>query len=141
MGLLSDADRARLQELLSEVTSDVRLVFFTQALDCDTCLDARRILDEIAPLNEHLSIKEHNFLLEREQAEAYGIDRVPAIAVVGASDPGIRFYGAPSGYEFMSLIEAILLVSRGDSGLSDDSRALLADVDRPTRIQVFVTPT
>jgi alkyl hydroperoxide reductase subunit AhpF len=142
MALLSDADRMKLTEMLSEMTSDVRLVFFTQTLGCETCADAKRILDEVVPLNAHLSLEEHNLVLEGEEAAKYGIDRVPAIAVVGEQgDAGIRFYGAPAGYEFMSLIEAILVVSSGDSGLSPGSRALLAAVDQPTRIQVFVTPT
>ncbi len=71
----------------------------------------------------------------------YGIERVPAVAVVGAKDTGIRFYGMPAGYEFLSLIDAILLASSGDSGLSEESRTLVADVSEPTNIQVFVTPT
>ena len=66
---------------------------------------------------------------------------MPAIAVVGAEDYGIRFLGIPSGYEFMSLLDAIQLVSSGDSGLQPVSRELLAGLAAPLALQVFVTPT
>ena len=56
-----------------------------------------------------------------------GIARTPAIAVLGASkDYGVRFYGAPAGYEFGSLIDAILDVSSGESGLAEETRTALA---------------
>lgn len=74
-------------------------------------------------------------------AEQYGIDKVPAVAIVGAKDYGIRLYGIPSGYEFGTLIEDIKLVSAGDSGLSPATRAMVAKLKKPVRIQVFITPT
>ena len=141
MPLLSENDRKALVEELSALTDPVTLVFFTQTLGCDTCLQTREILDEVAALSDKLTVEEVNFLLDKEKVEAYAVDKVPAIALVGSKDTGIRFYGTPSGYEFMSLIDAILLVSTGDSRLSPESRALVAAVDRPMNIQVFVTPT
>ena len=50
-------------------------------------------------------------------------------------------YGLPSGYEFGSLIDAILDVSSGDSGLSAPTREALAALERPVHVQVFSTPT
>ena len=60
---------------------------------------------------------------------------------VGTQDHGIRFFGIPSGYEFMSLLDAIVLVSGGDSGLAPASRTMLAELRSPLNLQVFVTPT
>ena len=51
------------------------------------------------------------------------------------------FAGATAGYEFAALLDAIELVARRDSGLSADSRALVAQITAPMRIQVFSTPT
>ncbi|MEW5983829.1 MAG: hypothetical protein AB1806_15870 [Acidobacteriota bacterium] len=143
MSVLSDADRARVGELLAAMGGGVRLAFFTQTLNCETCLPTKQILDELAGLTDKLSVDEHNFLLDGASAAAYGVDRVPAVVPLGEDgrDYGIRFLGIPSGYEFMSLIDAILLVSNGQSGLSDESRALLAGVLDPLTLQVFVTPT
>jgi alkyl hydroperoxide reductase subunit AhpF len=141
MPILSPSDAARVRDMLSAMPGPVRLAFFTQTLNCETCEPTKQILNELADLSDQLTVEEHNFLLERDQAAAYGVDRVPAIAVLGAEDHGIRFYGMPSGYEFMSLLDAILLVSKSDSGLQAASRALLADLQEPLTLQVFVTPT
>ena len=141
MAILSPSDAARVREMLADLPAPVRLVFFTQTLNCETCEPTKQILGEVAELNSQISVEEHNFQLEKDLAAGFGIDRVPAIAVVGAQDYGIRFLGIPSGYEFMSLLDAIKMVSAGDSGLSQESRALLAGVAAPISLQVFVTPT
>ncbi len=141
MALLSESDRRRVQQALAGMVDPVQLLFFTQTLNCDTCLPARQILDEIVPLNEKLTLVEHNALLERDTAAAAGVTSVPAIVVSSDGASRITFLGVPSGYEFMSLIDAILAVSTNDSGLKEESRALLKAVDAPVRIQVFVTPT
>jgi alkyl hydroperoxide reductase subunit AhpF len=141
MAILSPADTARVREMLAGATNPVRLVFFTQTFNCDTCEPTGQILKELVALGDTLAIEEHNFLLERDEAAKYGIDRVPAIAVLGAEDHAIRFFGIPSGYEFMSLLDAILIVSKGDSGLTEESRAMLAGLEAPVTLKVFVTPT
>jgi alkyl hydroperoxide reductase subunit AhpF len=141
MPILSPSDAARVREMLAGLPNPVRLVFFTQTLNCETCEPTKQILGEVAELSGQITVEEHNFLLETDTAAGYGIDRVPAIAVVGVKDYGVRFLGIPSGYEFMSLIDAIKLVSAGDSGLGEASRTLLAGVESPLALQVFVTPT
>ena len=94
-----------------------------------------------AEISDQITVEEYNLVLDKDQVETYGVQRVPAIAVVGQADVGIRFYGMPEGHELVSLVEAITLVAAGDSGLSDESRALIASVDQPIDIQVFATPT
>src|SRR5687768_9829518 len=104
MPLVSPADQERLRESFTELKRPVRLLFFTQALGCETCLEARQILDELPPLSDKISIDEVNFVLDGERAAQYAIDRVPAIAV-GYEEDGtvkdsrIRFIGVPAGYE------------------------------------------
>jgi alkyl hydroperoxide reductase subunit AhpF len=141
MPILSPSDADRVREMLADLPNSVRLVFFTQTLNCETCEPTKQILGELAELSGQIILEEHNFLLEKDLAEGYGIDRVPSIAVVGAKDYGIRFLGIPSGYEFMSLLDAIQIVSAGDSGLQDSSRAMLAGLESPLALQVFVTHT
>ena len=148
MALLSDADLKQLQETFADLQTRVKLVFFTQTLNCETCDIAKQVLDEVVRISDRITVEEHNFLLDKAAAASYGIDRVPAVAVIGENgagavrDPGIRFFGAPHGYEFSSLLEAILLVGGVEEpGLSAASTALLASVTQPVHIQVFVTPT
>lgn len=147
MPLISAADQARLTEDFRRMTRPVRLLFFTQTLGCETCLQARRIIDELPPLSDLISIEEANPILDRDKAEQYGIDRAPAIVLLGRDeeglerDSGIRFLGAPAGYEFISLVRAVLLVGGGAPSLTEASRERIALVDRPVTMHVFTTPT
>ncbi len=142
MALLSPAEQERLRGSFDEMTAPVRLLFFTQTLDCETCVQTRQILDELPPLSDKISIEEVNFILEKDKAAQYGIDRVPAIALANAeADSRIRFLGAPAGYEFISLVQAVLLVGGRASGLTTENRARVAAVDKRTTIKVFTTPT
>jgi alkyl hydroperoxide reductase subunit AhpF len=120
----------------------VRLVVFSQALADPESEEVRRLVEELAALDPRLSAESHNFVLEKEKAESLGIARIPAIAILGADkDYGVRFYGLPTGYEFGSLVDAILDVSSGDSGLAPETREALKEIARPVHIQVFSTPT
>jgi alkyl hydroperoxide reductase subunit AhpF len=141
--LLSDQDRQTVRTHLAAITRPVSLLFFTQTIDApDTAATTRQVLNEVVDLGDKLSIEEVNLILERERAERFGIDRVPAVALLaGGEDTRMRFLGAPSGYEFVSLIEAVILAGTGDSGLTPASRALIAGVTMPVDLQVFVTPT
>jgi alkyl hydroperoxide reductase subunit AhpF len=147
MGLLAPADQDKLRESFSEMTSPVRLLFFTQTLGCDTCLQTRQILDELPLLSDKIAIEEVNFVLDKEKAAHYAIDRVPGIAIVGQDAAGaerdsrIRFLGTPSGYEFISLVQAVLLVGGRGPNLTEEQRQRLAAVDKPVTMQVFTTPT
>ena len=83
-----------------------------------------------------------NFILDKEKAAQYGIDRVPALALVGDErDSRIRFLGAPSGYEFISLVQAVLLVGGRATSLTPENLTRVAGVDKPMTMKVFTTPT
>jgi glutaredoxin-like protein len=147
MALISESDQVRLREDFAKLTRRVKLLFFTQTFGCDTCLQARQVIDELPPLSSNITIEEVNLVLDRDRAAQYGVDRAPAIALVAQDQQGaerdshIRFLGTPAGYEFISLIRAILLVGGGESILSQESRARIAAIDKPMTVQVFSTPT
>ena len=147
MSLISPGDQERLRATFDEMLRPVRLLFFTQTLGCETCLQTRQILDELPILSSKVSIEEVNFVLDPDKAKHYEIDRVPGVAIVGQDEAGlerdskIRFLGTPAGYEFMSLIQAVLLVGGRPSMLSEDSLKLVAGVTTPTTVHVFTTPT
>lgn len=144
MPLLSDQDRAVVSGHLAAIKTPVTILFFTQTIAApETALIARQVLDEVVSLNDLISLEEVNFVLDRERAAQFGIEGIPAVALLrGEEDTRIRFLGAPAGYEFMSLVEALILAGTGDSGLTPESKALIAgNVSGPTDILVFVTPT
>ena len=141
MALLNDQIRKDVREMLANVTSPVTLKVFTQMFECDYCKETRELVEEVAALSDKLTVEIYDFQKDEKVAQQYAIDKIPAVAVVGARDYGVRLYGIPSGYEFGTLIEDIRLVSSGDSGLSPATRAAVARLKKPVRIQVFSTPT
>ncbi|MBN2537426.1 thioredoxin family protein [candidate division WOR-3 bacterium] len=141
MALLSDSVRKRVSGLLDKLERPVRLVLFTQEVECPHCREARELAEEVTGLSDRLNLEVHNLQLDRGKAAEYGVERVPTLCVVGDSDRGIRFNGIPSGYEFTSLLAAIELSARADSGLARATRDKLAGLKTPVDIQVFVTLT
>lgn len=141
MALLNEAIRKDVRAALAGVTHPVTLKIFTQTFECQYCKETRALVEEVAALSDQLSVEVYDFLKDSKVAESYGIDKVPAVAIIGKKDYGIRLYGIPSGYEFGVLIEDIKLVSEGDSQLAPETRATVAKLTKPIRIQVFSTPT
>lgn len=144
MSLLNDKIKTEVTRTLADLASPVRLVVFTQqqdALECHFCAETRALVEQVASLSDKLSVQVYDFVADQAAVKQYKVDKIPALAIVGAQDYGIRYYGIPSGYEFGSLIQDILQVSRGESGLSAESKTQIAAINRPVHIQVFVTPT
>ncbi len=141
MGLIHDADAAEIRQRLAAMVEPVKLVHFTQELNLEYGREAQQLLQDLVGLSDKLSLEIYNFLLDRDKVSEYAIDKVPATVVRDGKDPGIRFYGLPAGYEFSTLLDAILSVSKCDSGLTAESKAKLAQVTQPVHLEVFVTPT
>lgn len=144
MVLIDDAIAAELRSAFSALVHPVRLAVFSAGRpdaggDED---EVRQLVGELALLDPKLTVEVHGADLEADRARELGIERQPAIAVLGeGADHGVRFYGLPGGYEFATLVEAVLDVSRGDSGLAAETRQALAGLERDVRIRVFSTPT
>lgn len=141
MSYFGDEEIKALTERLAGMVNPVRLLFFTQAFGCDTCATTKRMLEDLTQANPLVSLEEKNLVLDTGDVEQYGITAAPAVAIIGDRDRGLRFYGAPDGYELVSLLEGILLASGGDSGLSEASRALVATLTDARALQIFSTPT
>ncbi len=142
MTLLNEDVTLQLQEEFAKLVNPVRLAVAFQTLEDPESEQVKRLVEELAALDPKLSAEPLNFVLDKERCLALGLTRTPAVAILGADkDYGVRFYGLPTGYEFGSLVDAILLVSSGESGLSDETKLALKDVDKAIHIQVFSTPT
>lgn len=142
MAIISENDRSALSELFKESLVDpVNLVFFkSQSSQFGDDLEA--LLGEIAGLSEKITLEVHDLDSEKEKAEGFGLEYAPGITVVkDGKGYGVLFTGAPFGYEFTSLIEAIKMVSSGDTALEDEVRDKLRAISKPVRIKVFVTPS
>jgi glutaredoxin-like protein len=141
MTFLNEQVRKQVRDELKDLGGQVKLIEFTQMIECPTCAQNTALMKETAGLSDKISLETHNFQIDKEKADLYGVDKIPALVVEGEKDYGVRFYGVPAGYEFTSLIEALKIVSSGDPQLSDTTVQEISRLDRPVHIQVFVTPT
>jgi alkyl hydroperoxide reductase subunit AhpF len=143
MALLSPQDEATLKDHLSVISHPVQLVLFTQTIGgSETGTIAKQILDEVAALNPKITVVEKNFVLDTEDRAKYRIDKAPAIVILSDDvDTRMRLYGAPTGYEFVGLIEAIVVAGTGKIELDPETMKWIQTVEKPTHIQVFSTPT
>jgi glutaredoxin-like protein len=129
------------EEFEKNLQDPVRLVVFTQELECQFCKQTRELVEEVATLSDKIAVEVYDFVKDNGKAAEYRIDKVPAIAIIGSKDYGIRIYGIPYGYEFNPFIEAIINVSKGATDLSEETKQKLKSIDKPLHIQVFVTLT
>jgi glutaredoxin-like protein len=136
-----------------EMMGKVTLLHFTQepgrlvlpdslkGQECLFCRETKQLLEEVSSLSEKIELQVFDFSADKDKAAEFGIDKIPALVIMGERDHGIRFYGIPSGYEYTSLVEAIMDVSRGQTSLSDKTKETLRALDKDIHLQVFVTPT
>jgi len=150
MPLISPEDRQTLETLLAqELQDDVTIIYFTQhdsdlivpSQECATCKDTRELLEEVTALSEKIHLNVKDFIRDEQEAQRLGITRIPAFILQGHARGTIRFFGIPAGYEFSTLIEDLIDVSKGTTTLNEKTREALSKVDQDLHIQVFVTPT
>jgi alkyl hydroperoxide reductase subunit F len=139
--VIDDKTRTELQQILQNLVKRVKLVFFTQPNACPSCEQQLELLKEATSLSDKLELEVYDFVLHGDEARNFKIDKIPATAVIGKKDYGIRFYGLTVGYEFTSLLEAILMVSTERSGLDPQVEALVKSINEPVHLQVMVTLT
>ena len=141
MAFLSAKDEQAVTKEFERIAGPVKLTVFASELGPDSNAQTIALVKEVAALDDRLSVEVLNPHIEREQAQAYGIEVTPSVVVEGARDYGIRFFGIPAGYEFSNLIDSIIAVSSGEAGLSEESMSALAGLTSDVVIKVFATPT
>jgi glutaredoxin-like protein len=149
MELLPHDVKAQVRERFqADLDKKVKIILFTQKLNCQFCVETETLLREVAALSDgRIELEVKSLINDEEEARNLGIDKAPGMAILALDedgstvDYGIRYYGIPSGYEFGTLIEDLIMVSRRTSGLSSHAIEHLKEVDTPVHVQVFVTPT
>jgi alkyl hydroperoxide reductase subunit AhpF len=143
-----DAETVR-RRLAADLDAPVRLLLFLPATgglalpgeDWQMAEYTRQIVTEVAALSDKITVEEYGLLSHSAEAERYHVRFVPAIVFLGREDYGIRYLGLPAGYEFVTLLEMIIAVSRGRGELNEATREALAALPADAHLQVFVTPT
>jgi glutaredoxin-like protein len=145
--LLNEDIVTQVQEAFAHLQEPVEVMFFgNNDPDCEYCADTLQLVEEVTGLSDKLGLSVYDIEQDAALASQYKVDKTPGLVIAGREgeqilDYGIRIAGIPSGHEFSSLIQDLILVSNRDSGLSQETRAALEKVNKPILLQVFVTPT
>jgi glutaredoxin-like protein len=137
---------SQIEQVFEQMKEPVQILFFGSQEECDTCSETRRLLEEVAAIDDRVGLSIYDLQTDAELAGKLGAFKAPGVAIVAKNedqltDFGIRFSGIPSGHEFSTLINDIVLVSGRDSRLSQQAREALKNLQKPLDLQVFVTPT
>jgi glutaredoxin-like protein len=139
--VLSDSEKDALKKKFALLVNDVELVVFTQELECQFCKETRELVLGLAELSPKLKVKVYDFVKNGDEDIKYNIKKIPAIAIIGSRDYGVRYYGVPAGYEFAAFVDDIIDVSRGTTSFSETLKKKIAEIKKPVHLQVFVSPT
>jgi glutaredoxin-like protein len=139
--MLQEKEKKMVADILKGVVEPVKLINFTQEVECQFCRETRELLKEISELSDSISLEGYDFQLDKNKTKQYRIDKIPATVIEGAIDYGVRYYGAPVGYEFATLLADMVTISKGETDLKPQTRETLKGIDKNVHLQVFVTPT
>jgi len=144
--LLNEQVVSQISQSFEQMKEPVQILFFGSQDNCEYCTDTRQLLEEVAAIDEKVSLSIYDLQDNADMAKKFNVDRVPAIVIAARDDDqitsfGIQYSGIPAGHEFGTLINDIVLVSGRDSGLSTEAREFLKNLVKPLHLQVFVTPT
>lgn len=140
--MLSDSEKDALKKKFAALlVNDVELVVFTQERECQFCKETRELVEGFTELSPKIKVKVYDFVKNGDEDIKYNIKKIPAIAIIGSRDYGVRYYGVPAGYEFAAFVDDIIDVSRGTTTFSETLKKKIAEIKKPVHIQVFVSPT
>jgi glutaredoxin-like protein len=144
MALLNDKDRKIVREQLDEgLKRPVTMAFFSSRENCELCDVTGELVEEVAGIHSLLRVEKYDLEADAARAVELGVDKAPAIVILGGAEEqnyGVRFYGIPSGYEFVTLLEALRMVGSDTVELQPATHHFLSELNRPMHLQVFVTP-
>jgi glutaredoxin-like protein len=144
--LLNEDIRNQVREAFNSLQEPVQVLFFGSKEQCEYCDDTLKLVEEVTSLSDKLNLQVFDMEANAAVADRYNVSMTPGLVIAGEAedgpiDYGIRYAGIPSGHEFSSLIQDLILVSGRDSGLNQQTRDFLAKLEEPVHLQVFVTPT
>jgi glutaredoxin-like protein len=144
--LLNEQIIQQISKAFEDLQEPVQILYFNSKEDCEYCDEAGQLLEEVTALSDKIELSTYDIKAQQEMAARFQVTDAPGIVIAAKENAevknlGIHFSGVPSGHEFSTFINDILLVSRRDSGLNEKTRLFLKNLDKPLLMQVFVTPT
>jgi hypothetical protein len=133
--------RQLIKDGLHALASTVTLLYYTPDVASASTRAERELLEDVASASDRIQLSVLPERWDATREREVGIARTPAIVVRGATDPGIRYYGATDGYELETFLAVIRAVADGCSGLSQASRAQVGELADARHLEVLVAPT
>lgn len=144
--LLNSQIIEQIRQTFAQLKEPVQILFFGSKENCQYCAETRQLLEEVVAIHEKLGLEIYDLQENADVAKQFNVDKTPAILIAAkdgneVTNLGIQFSGVPSGLEFSTFINDILLASGRDSGLGQQTREFLKRLEKPLHLQIFVTPT
>ena len=157
MAMLSDQDRAMLAARFeSSLDRDVTVRLFTQSVARSLLVlpgqqpgggelmkVTQDLLQELTSISPKLTLEVYDAYGDgASEAKRLEIEQLPAVVLGNDGEGRIRFYGAPLGNEFPTVLADIESVSQEAPMLRGPVAAAARDlIDEDVHLRVFVTPT
>lgn len=135
MSLLDEKIKEQLKTVFEKLINEVNLISIGNG-------DAKSIEAEgFAKDFSDLSSKINYEVIDKKDAEKYGVDKFPAIIILDKDkkDLGVKFYGVPGGHEINSFVIGILNVSGSKRELAPQILERLGNVKEKIKLQVFIS--
>lgn len=133
------AVQAKLKAFFAGMKHDVPLFLFSEPGRNDPFVQAaRQVIRAVQEITERVSFRD--LRMDDALAKKWGITRSPTLLL----DPdrlNIRWFGAPAGHEGQTFMEALSILGYRETGLSEPARKMLAKLDSPRALKVFVSPS
>lgn len=136
--ILADMDREVHVTVLARPTSTLTVPGNSPHSDKETL----EMVTEVAALAPKIKLEVIDVIEHPEKLAEHRITDPPAI-VLSRNGQGntLRFFGAPTGYEFSSFLQSLLLFSGSAPDLPKEFSQGVQELASPLHLEVFVTPT
>lgn len=142
--IFDDKTKQQIKEKFdAELKNDVTIKLFSTNLilgnnNSEYVDFTKEFLKELSEINSKIHVDSNG--MHEEEAKKLGVTVSPTV-IIGDGNGWypVQYFGAPAGHEAGSFIEAISMISRGDSALDASSREKLKNIDRDMLIETYVT--
>ena len=138
---VDEETKEALREAFKELVEPVECLIFVSRTEhchyCEDTIDLFRLLEETS--NGKIKVKVYYKEENPELFDKYNVDRIPTVIL---ADGLIRYTGIPAGEEVRGVVETLIRISSGNSGLDEDTiKSLREELRGKAYIEVIVTPT
>jgi len=136
---LPEDQRKALAPYFKDFKEVVPVHLFVKAGQNDAYADfAHNLMKDLVRLTDKVTLSLHSD--DAKASDSFAVTRFPTL-LIAPEKYSIRFTGAPAGEEGQAFLHALMMVSTGNSFLSERSRELLQELQEPRVVKVFVSPT